>query len=212
MFYGQFDPPMDRVLWEVAFAGSQQPGIFLESGALDGRQNSNCLFFEESLGWKGVNVEPVPHLFSRLQRHRPKALNLPFALSDRYGFQEISFPTHPVHGDNFGNASLQHTATHRAGLERSGCTFTDFMVPTVPFGHLAHFFDISAIDLFSLDVEGHELPVLQSMFEVGVRPRVLCVEIDHANPQAIRGMLQAQGYLFLGEHFANLIAKRQDNP
>ncbi len=208
VFHGQFDPPMDRVLWEVALAGSREPGIFLESGALDGRQNSNGLFFEESLGWTGINVEPVPHLFSRLQRHRPKALNLPFALSDRFGFQEISFPAHPVHGDNFGNASLQHTAAHKAVLEKSGCTFTSFMVPTVPFGHLAQFFDIAAIDLFSLDVEGHEMAVLRSMFEAEAYPRILCVEIDHADADAIRGMLQARGYQLVGEHFANLIAKR----
>jgi hypothetical protein len=35
-FYGQFDPPVDRFLFERYFAGSKRPGVFIECGAFDG--------------------------------------------------------------------------------------------------------------------------------------------------------------------------------
>ena len=55
-FYGQFDPPVDRFLFERFFAGSKRPGVFIECGAFDGETESSCKFFEESLGWWGTGI------------------------------------------------------------------------------------------------------------------------------------------------------------
>mmetsp|Transcript_33749 Transcript_33749/g.52544 ORF Transcript_33749/g.52544 Transcript_33749/m.52544 type:complete len:182 (-) Transcript_33749:305-850(-) len=46
-------------------------GVFLEAGAVDGVTNSNTLFFERSLGWNGVCIEPSPESFKELQVLRP---------------------------------------------------------------------------------------------------------------------------------------------
>ena len=101
-FYGQFSPPLDKLLYERYFL-NKHSGFFLECGATDGVTESTCKFFEESMKWTGINIEPVPFLFERLIRNRPKAHNLSIALSDRDGKATFTHAVHPLHGWLFGN-------------------------------------------------------------------------------------------------------------
>ncbi|MEI9889739.1 MAG: hypothetical protein WDN45_03025 [Caulobacteraceae bacterium] len=50
-FYGQFDPPVDRVLFERYFPDKTIRGVFVECGAYDGQTESCCKFFENR--WTG---------------------------------------------------------------------------------------------------------------------------------------------------------------
>jgi hypothetical protein len=42
-YYGQFDPPLDRVLHERYFLGRRR-GVFVECGAFDGHLECSCKF------------------------------------------------------------------------------------------------------------------------------------------------------------------------
>ena len=52
----------------------QRNGTYVELGALDGRTFSNTKFFEDTLGWGGLLIEPSPRNFARLNvsRRRPQ--------------------------------------------------------------------------------------------------------------------------------------------
>jgi hypothetical protein len=60
---------LDQFLFENFFRGKRD-GVFVDVGAKDGRRLSNSLFFEDSLGWRGLCVEPRPEDFSQLVRQR----------------------------------------------------------------------------------------------------------------------------------------------
>ena len=47
-------------------------GTFIELGALDGVLYSNTKFFEDTLGWSGILIEPHPYKFQELTKNRPK--------------------------------------------------------------------------------------------------------------------------------------------
>jgi hypothetical protein len=49
---------------------SKRNGFFVELGACDGLYLSNSLYFERSLGWKGILIEPNDNYFAQLQRNR----------------------------------------------------------------------------------------------------------------------------------------------
>ena len=86
-FYGQFDPAVDRFIYERYFVGRPGPGVAVECGAFDGLTESSCKFFEESLGWACVNVEPYPPAFAKLVVNRPLSTNINVALSSWTGFR-----------------------------------------------------------------------------------------------------------------------------
>lgn len=58
-------------------------GIFLESGAWDGKRMSNSYFFEYCLGWKGVLIEAHPEAVIECKKNRPDAIVIDEAICDQ---------------------------------------------------------------------------------------------------------------------------------
>ena len=95
-FYGQWDPPVDKYLFENYFPNKLN-GTFIECGAFDGITESCCKFFEEFRGWRGINVEPVPYLFELLCDNRPLSTNVNAALTDPTTAQHDAEFTQALH-------------------------------------------------------------------------------------------------------------------
>jgi len=201
-FYGQWNPPVDKVLYERYFTGVVG-GFFIEAGAFDGVIESSCKFFEEYLGWRGINVEPTPWNFQLLTGNRPHSTNLQLALSAIAGTAEFTQAVHPTRGQHFGNGSLAHTADHVSLLEKEGCTFERFPVQTIPYRELIARHDVRQVDLMVLDVEGHEADVIAGMRGCAVLPRVLCVEHGHHGVEGTTKMLEPLGYRYDMSSFNN---------
>ena len=89
-FYGQFDTPVDRCIHERYFPDTGIMGTFVAYGAFDGLTECSCKFFEETMGWTGYNLEPVPWIFDKLAANRPRSRNLNFGLSSATGAVRVS--------------------------------------------------------------------------------------------------------------------------
>jgi hypothetical protein len=76
-----------------------------------------------------------------------------------------------------------------------GCTFEEYKVDTLTFKKLVSDLGIVNIDLFVLDVEGHELSVLKGMDGCPIMPSVMCVEHGHLTDQLTSAM-KSLGYSF----------------
>ena len=201
-FHGQWNPPVDQVLYENYFR-DKRSGFFIECGAFDGRLDSCCLFFEETMGWSGINIEPSPELFERLKKNRPHSTNVMLALSDRVGespFWDISSPS----GAARGAGSIGPPAGLKQHVAESGASF----VP-VPSIRLSTYQEVWAmegnpkVDLLVLDVEGWELQVLSGMMagRQGL-PSVLCVEYNWVGLGGISSIVDKE-YEFNFKSFNN---------
>jgi FkbM family methyltransferase len=195
-FYGQFAPPVDRFIFSRYFPDKNIAGVCVESGAFDGVTESSCKFFEETMGWESHNVEPMPSAFERLLVNRPKSKNYNFAFSNRCGKSVFRQVSHPDLGLNFGNSSLSHTATHLQDLVFRGCRVLEIEVTTLTWRDWIEEEGISFVDLMVLDVEGHEIQVIEGMEGCSVLPDVVCVEIGHLDFSKIRQKLSALGYVY----------------
>ena len=194
-FYGQWNPPVDQVLFERYFREVRN-GFFIEAGAFDGLIESSCKFFEESLGWRGANLEPTPWNFRLLEKNRPDSLNLQIALSDARGTATFTQAVHPQRGQHFGNGSIRHTPEHLQILQKEGCRFEQFPVPTITYREFVAEQGIGQVDLMVLDVEGHEPAVIAGMAGSPALPRVLCVEHGHNGVDGTTRMLAPLGYQY----------------
>ncbi len=209
-FYGQFNPPVDRFIFERYFPDTNIKGVFVECGGFDGITDSSCKFFEETMGWTGFNLEPVPNLSDLLAENRPLARNLQMALSDKTGTATFTHAIHPTLGEVFGNGSLGHADAHRDELEVADCTFETFPVSTITWCDFIKQEAIATVDLLVLDVEGHELSVLEGMRGADVMPAVMCVEFGHLGLATVRERMRELNYEYDIQSHGNAYFVRRD--
>lgn len=175
MFYGQYE--LDRTIYETFFKDKKN-GFFVECGAFDGLTECTCKFFEETMGWSGLNIEPTPYGYSKLIQNRPNCINEKCALSSVSKTAIFTNALHPQMGIHFGNGSLNHSDSHKQELITTGCTFETFEVECVRFVDLYYKHSLPDIDLFVLDVEGHEIESLPGILEIPdhALPKIFCIE------------------------------------
>lgn len=197
-YYGQFNPPLDQILHERYFHGHTGPGIFVECGAFDGETECTCKFFEESLGWTGVNVEPSPPVFAQLEKNRRSSRNINVALASTNGKATFHGIVHPEFGEQCTNGSLSHHPTHAAYIAEAGWEMRDYEVNTINWSTLVAKTSLKKVDLLVLDVEGAELDVVAGMRGAAVLPKVFCVEHGHLGVPAVRKAIEPLGYHYDG--------------
>lgn len=147
-FYGQFKE--DKSLYEDCGLNYRN-GKFIELGAYDGKRFSNTLFFEETLDWSGVLIEPQCIEYNSLLKHRPKATAFNYAIDYTTGVAEMI-------GGHASKAIRNEYTNHQTGTHKE----TTELCKTVPLNFLVTPDVLSSVDLFSIDVEGHELVVLKT--------------------------------------------------
>ena len=156
-FYSQFQ--QDKFIYENYFKNKQN-GFFIDIGAYDGEIDSNSLFFE-NLGWNGICFEPNPIIFEKLKKIR-KCECLPYAISDKNEvsqfFQIIEGPS-TLSGlvNEFTEKSIERINEYNLE-DNQNFNYIDIECKT--FNDIIDVYDI---DFLSLDTEGNELKILQSI-------------------------------------------------
>jgi len=175
------------------------PGYFVELGANDGFRQSNTLFFEQHLGWRGLLVEPALNNYLACCKNRSAgtaifcAACVPFGYSDpvvwlTYG----DLMTAPLGLDSDLPDPAQHERNARQHMDRRERP-VQFPARAATLDSLlreAHAPD--RIDLLSLDVEGSELAVLQGIDHGRTRFRHMVIECRELSP--LQQYLAQQGY------------------
>ncbi len=150
------------------FFKDKKDGFFCDIGGNHPLKINNTLFFEE-LGWGGIAFEPLPHM-SRLWAQHRKAKLFSFALSDSEGavtFTVVKDATGWEDMLSFVNETREINVNYET---------EEIQVQTKIFKDVMDRENITHIDYLSLDVEGHELNVLNGIDFDAVRINVLTVE------------------------------------
>jgi len=178
------------------FPNKDTLGVFIECGAFDGLTENSCKFFEETMNWKGYNIEPVPWIYEKLCKNRPESKNFNFALSNKNGEAIFKAVDHPTFGVDCTNGSLNHTQAHSSLLKEIGCQIVETKVQVKTWHDFIAQENITNIDLLVLDVEGHELSVIEGMRGSAVLPDIICIEVGHLCFDDIRRELHGIGYTY----------------
>ena len=182
-FYSQQNE--DQILWKKYL--NYRDGFFIELGAMDGITYSNSLFFEESLGWKGVLIEPTTQ-FYQLVNNRPNALNFNYAISEVES--DVEFVGNGALGGIKDSMSEKHYLGWGLNNQRP------YIVKSVPISKILKPLNIHRVDLFSIDVEGGELSVLKS-FDWSIPVYLVLIEMakhDLNKDQECRDFLMSKNF------------------
>lgn len=150
------------------FAG-QDTGRYVDIGAGDPLLASVTKHFYD-LGWRGINVEPIPVKADELRAARPGDLTLAVAV----GAAEGTATLHVVEDDEWGWSTLDDTLAVRY-RDDNHWPVREVGVDVVTLARLLdeHPGDV---DFLKIDVEGAERAVVEGADWTRHRPRVLVVE------------------------------------
>ena len=160
-------------------------GFFVDIGAYDGiTQGSNSLFFEQ-LGWEGICIEPNPARFSLLEQNR-KCTCLNYAIADTVGeasFLQIIDEIDTLSGlvDAFSDAYKQEL---ERVMETNNYRHEYVTVKTERFDNLVP--STRIIDYLSIDTEGNELSILQTIDFNKHDIRIMTIENNKHDDRFIR--------------------------
>jgi len=179
---------------------NKKNGKYIELGALDGVLYSNTKFFEDSLKWSGVLIEPHPNAFKSLQNNRNNnylfndlvssetdELKFRFFCNDHIAVSGVEKTLPQQHFDNWFNHPYIKCKQQKI-ISIKPRTLTEIVKST----------DISHFDLLSLDVEGHEYEVLKS-WDFSIPIDVILIEMLGTNldkDEMCRKLLIVNGYKF----------------
>ena len=188
----------EDVLLERIF-GKRSKGFYIDVGAHHPVRFSNTYLFYKR-GWRGINIEPNPRLAELLKRYRPNDINLELGISERSGeltywmFDEPALNSFDRELSEKRDQETEYSliGTREVKVTRLDSVLEENLLPN------------NAIDLMSIDTEGHDLSVLRSNDWERFRPKWLLVE---ALMQESLSDMQSEQHHFLQEQSYDLYAK-----
>jgi FkbM family methyltransferase len=175
---------------------------FIDVGAFHPYILSNTNMFQKK-GGLGVNIEPNPILYEEFVKERPENINLNIGIDkvggikDYYMFKESVLNSFDPNSQYLPNRTLERIV----------------QIELSPLSKIVEeYFASIPIDFLSIDVEGLDLLVIQSLDLKLYRPKVICVETIQEisqnewsrNSELIR-YVEAQGYLLHSSTMINSI-------
>ncbi len=177
---------------------------YIDIGAYHPFVNNNTYLFFRT-GSHGVLVEPNPAFTEPLRRGRPGDRVLPIGIGTTDATEADYYVlAGPGQDNTFSKAQADELVRQhgKAALERV------IKVPLRTINRvLDETFPAGAPDFFSIDIEGMDLEVLQTLDFERHRPKVFCVETtaegaDHADAR-IAALMTAHGYAARGGNLVN---------
>jgi FkbM family methyltransferase len=155
----------DVILWRAL--QHIENGFYVDCGAYDPDRDSVTMAFYER-GWRGINIEPLPHLLQKFVTQRPRDINLSVALSDNSDgtrFYEVA------------DTGLSTLLPDLAGRHvNAGFIVRQTEVPTRKLSDVLAEYLPAAIHFMKIDVEGAESLVLRGADFERFRPWVILIE------------------------------------
>lgn len=187
LHYAQFG---EDIVLERLFPG-RAAGFFVDVGCFHPIQHSNTWRLYRR-GWRGINIDVDEIKIRGFTWVRPGDVNLVRAISDHEGEVECY---------SRGIYSLE------SSLDGARAGRGEFTRKTVPCSTLTAVLDATAykdrpIDLLSIDTEGHDLQVLESLDFARYQPRVVAVEsfartLPAVEETAVYRLLRSRGYVLV---------------
>jgi len=172
---------------------------FIEIGCSDFNNLDNFLDYN----WRGFFVDPIPKYFNSLHskvKNKPNSVCVEAAISDKDGFikmdvlepfieEEWQRGISHVHVDG-DHSNISSNLVNR---NQNIGTISTIEVPCLTLDSFLNNFNITEIDFIQIDVEGHELIILEN-YSWKVKPKMIKVEHKFIDDIRLTNILTREGY------------------
>lgn len=167
--FGQSNYVSDKLLM------NKTNGFFIESGAYDGEDLSNTLYFELNLNWTGLLIEPIPFLYEKLLAKNRNIFALNACIAKNKPILAKFRVFHALSGreDQMGEMHRNIINDGISGLDEK---YKIEYMPCFSINTIMKALDVKQVDFFSLDIEGGEWDVINSIHFDHLNIKSFCIE------------------------------------
>lgn len=184
---------------------------YIDIGANHPFSLSNTALFYLT-GSRGINIEPDPELFALLQKFRKQDINLNIGISNQKGFMDFYVMLSPT----MSTFSLMESEMLKK--ETSLSVRHVIKTKTDTLTNVLNDYSQGVFpDFLSLDVEGLEESIIESIDYHHNFPKVICIETltytennTEIKEQGMINTLLDKGYIMFADTYINSIFVRQD--
>lgn len=184
--------------------------FFLDIGAHDGVTYSNSYFFEKERNWTGICIEPIEKVFKSLVQNR-NCIKVNCAISEKEG-EEI-FLKAEGYAEMLSGLKKNYNKNHIERLQKviksKGGKVEEVKVKTRNINNILIENNIKEIDFCSIDTEGSELMILETISFEKFIIKSLSVENNYKE-NSIGNFLKTKGYIMLAKRSADEIYIKKD--
>ena len=181
----------DKIIKDIFF-NNKRKGFFIEIGAYDGIEGSNCYHFERYLNWDGIAIEPSNIQFEKLQKNRKcKLLNYPVnEEAKEVEFIDVIEGLTQMSGinNNFFERNKNIILNNRESKTRS------INMKTITFDQVVP--KNTVIDYLSIDIEGGEMALVNSINYNDYDIKVITVENNVPETQNFKNFFESKNFLY----------------
>ena len=143
---------------------SKKKGFYLDVGCQHPVSNNNTYLLYKR-GWSGMNIDLDPKNIRLFDLERPDEINICKCVSSDNSKKDLFF----FHSGSPINSLEKKTTKYKSN-------FSLKKIETFTLNSILEDYKIQHIDFFNLDVEGHELDVLNNFNIQKYKPKVISVE------------------------------------
>ncbi len=171
-------------------------GKYVDIGCFHPTRHSNTNLLYKH-GWRGINIDLNPLTIELFNFFRPKDFNINAAISDQETLKTLYFIDELNTQNTIEVNHLNFLQKHH-GIKDS--EITKSKIQTKRLDKILDQFQFDNIDFMNIDVEGHEINIIQSIDFDKYKIKVICVEMINHNKQSkliskkLKGILIEKGY------------------
>lgn len=186
------------------FFGHKTGLFFIESGAFDGIGLSNTVWLERSKDWHGLLVEGNPNLAQKIRKEsgRTKSKLLDGCLSTSTQVQQVNFTLAGPLGGIAAAMDKKHTTRIESEIKQNESWMQEsnvgksVKVTCYPLNSILKAMGITVVDFWSLDTEGSEVQILQTVDFKTVLFGLLFIESNtRAHREKVVKFMTSQGFV-----------------
>lgn len=188
----------DEFLYKILFERCPPSNpFFVDIGAHDGVSGSNSYFFEKELNWKGICIEPILERYNQLVKNR-NCFCLNCCVYDKVS--RIEFTENHGYTEMLSGITETYDQRHKDRISREqkseGGDSVKVYKSAYPLNNILDLHEVKEIDYLSIDTEGSEFNILNSIDFNKFFIKTISVENNYPDEfDRINGLLQSNNFI-----------------
>lgn len=178
-------------LWTEVLHGlaASKPDVhFIQVGSNDSGYADPIRFHILNDGWKGIMIEPLPHVYERLCLRcegmpglilENVAIDTQPGIRPFYHLRKSDEPDLPVWYDMLGSFLKENVLKHEVSLSDIPDRITETPVNCMTFDMVCDRHDIKHFDILHIDAEGYDFEILRQAKVDRYQPKIILYENRH---------------------------------